>query len=189
MNVKSYFLLSLACAVAPLLAQTNAPSAAHMVEQLKTPPTRSLRNLVIEPTIGSVQPSENGNSQSHDPVTNPPAGRPVRPSLSLQIQFDFNSARVRPESERALANLSLALQSPELLASNFAIEGHTDAKGNPDFNMKLSEQRAMAVRDFLKLRGVLPDRLIVSGKGSTDLANDAAPYSAENRRVRIVNLD
>jgi outer membrane protein OmpA-like peptidoglycan-associated protein len=88
-----------------------------------------------------------------------------------------------------LTNLSQALQSPELLESKFAVEGHTDAKGNPDFNLKLSEQRAIAVREFLKVRGVLPDRLIVSGKGSTDLANDAAPYSAENRRVRIVNLD
>jgi outer membrane protein OmpA-like peptidoglycan-associated protein len=107
----------------------------------------------------------------------------------LLIQFDFNSARVRPESQQALANLSQALQSTELLASNFAVEGHTDAKGGKDYNQKLSQQRAQAVSDFLKAQGVVENRLRAAGKGSTELANPADPFAAENRRVRIVNLE
>lgn len=73
--------------------------------------------------------------------------------------------------------------------SRFAVEGHTDAKGDADYNQKLSEARAQAVRDFLKTRGVDQDRLVVAGKGATDLANSDQPFAAENRRVRIVNLD
>jgi outer membrane protein OmpA-like peptidoglycan-associated protein len=145
------------------------PTAEHMIEQLKAPAaggqrTRSLRNLTIESTT-------------------------AKPSLSLLIQFDFDSARLRPESLPALDNLGTALNSEELKASKFAIEGHTDAKGRPDYNLRLSDQRAQAVLRYMVLRGVDPARLAASGKGSTEPANAADPLAAENRRVRIVNTD
>jgi OmpA-OmpF porin, OOP family len=153
----------------PLWAQTT-PSAADMVEQLKTQPaaprTRSLRNLTVE-------------SSAPD----------AKPSLSLLIQFDFNSATVKPESQQALLNLAQALKSRELLESKFAVEGHTDAKGKADYNLKLSQQRADAVRNFLASNGVMDSRLAAVGKGATELANTADPLAAENRRVRIVNLN
>jgi outer membrane protein OmpA-like peptidoglycan-associated protein len=150
-------------------AQTGAPapSAQQMIEQLQAPAaprTRSLRNLSVE------------------------AAAP-RPSLSLLIQFDYDSSRVRPESQQALANLAQALQSRELESSRFAIEGHTDAKGSAAYNQRLSQQRADAVRDFLGARRIDPARLDAVGKGASELANPAAPLAAENRRVRIVNLD
>lgn len=158
-----------------LMAQT-VPSAGDMVEQLKSqagPRTRSLRNLTIEA------------------VPNAAAGASAvaRPSLSLLIQFDFNSASVKPESQQALANLAQALQSKELVESRFAIEGHTDAKGRADYNLKLSQQRAEGVRAFLARQGVAVSRLSAVGKGSSELSNEADPLAAENRRVRIVNLD
>ena len=156
----------------PLHAQTT-PSAADMVEQLKTQPprTRSLRNLTVEAAAADA------------------ATPPSRPSLSLLIQFDFNSARVKPESQQALSNLAQALQSKELADSKFAVEGHTDAKGRADYNLKLSQQRADAVRAFLASNGVADARLVALGKGSGELANPADPLAAENRRVRIVNLN
>lgn len=194
---KTLITLVCLCMVWPLQAQTSPPSAEQMIQQLKAPRTRSLRNLTVEavapPTAASaasiaelaVTPAANSSPQRPEPVP-PPV---VRPSLSLLIQFDFNSARVRPESQQALANLSQALQSPELLASNFAVEGHTDAKGGKDYNQKLSQQRAQAVSDFLKGQGVVETRLVAAGKGASDLANSTDPFAAENRRVRIVNLD
>ena len=157
---------------APLWAQAT-PSAAEMVEQLKVQPaaaprTRSLRNLTVE--AADVTPA-------------------AKPSLSLLIQFDFNSAKVKPESQQALLNLAQALQSKELVESKFAVEGHTDAKGRADYNLKLSQQRAEAVRAFLASNGVVDARLQAVGKGSGELANAADPLAAENRRVRIVNLN
>ncbi len=140
-----------------------------MVEQLKVKPqaprTRSLRNLSVE------------------------AVEPVKPSLSLQIQFDFNSARVLPESQQALINLAQAMQSRELADVKFAVEGHTDAKGRADYNLKLSEQRAHAVSAVLASHGVTMARLAAVGKGASEPANAADPLAAENRRVRIVNLN
>jgi outer membrane protein OmpA-like peptidoglycan-associated protein len=161
-----------ACALlAPALRAQPAPTPEQMVEQLKAQPaqaprTRSLRNLTVESTA--------------------PA---ARPSLSLLIQFDFDSARVRPESQQALANLAQALQSSELASSKFAVEGHTDAKGRADYNLRLSQLRADAVRDYLARQGIDPARLSASGKGAGEPANPGDPFAAENRRVRIVNLD
>jgi outer membrane protein OmpA-like peptidoglycan-associated protein len=174
-------------------AQTAAPSAQQMIEQLKAPAPggprlRSLRNLTVEST--NAPSAEAGDAQATTPSAMQAAAAPqAKPSLSLLIQFDFNSSQIRPESQQALLNLSQALNSPELSPSKFAVEGHTDAKGLADYNQKLSQQRAEAVQAFLVKNGVTQARLAASGKGSTQLANAANPLSAENRRVRIVNLD
>ena len=146
-----------------------ALSAQEMIEQLQAKPqaprTRGLRNLSVE------------------------AVEQIKPSLSLLIQFDFNSARVLPESQQALANLAQAMQSRELGDVKFAVEGHTDAKGRADYNLKLSEQRAGAVSAVLASHGVPSARLAAVGKGATEPANAADPLAAENRRVRIINLN
>jgi OmpA-OmpF porin, OOP family len=196
----------------PATAQAQAtPSAEQMIEQLKpVPRTRGLsRNLMVERAPADVAPGAAlpvpAPATQAQGVALPAAGdapmataaatpqTPVavapRPSLSLLIQFDFDSVRVRPESRQALANLAQALQSPALASSRFAVEGHTDAKGSADYNLKLSQRRAEAVRDYLGSQGVATARLMSAGLGDTDLANPDAPFAAENRRVRIVNLD
>lgn len=167
-SIASFLFASCLTVVATAAFAQAAPSAAEMVEQLTAKPaprTRSMRNLSVE------------------------AVEPTKPSLSLLIQFDFNSARVLPESQQALINLAQAMQSKELADVKFAVEGHTDAKGRADYNLKLSEQRAQAVSALLASRGVTPSRLAAVGKGATEPANAADPLAAENRRVRIVNLN
>lgn len=190
-------LLVAACSffMAATSSAQDVPSAAEMIEQLKTQPappaattgsrTRSLRNLIIESGSSPVVAFEPVVAA----VLAAPAAPPPRPSLSLLIQFDFNSAHVRPESQQALANLAQALKSPELSESRFAVEGHTDSKGRADYNLKLSQQRADAVRSLLAHNGVGESRLSAVGKGSAEPANPADPQAAENRRVRIVNLN
>jgi outer membrane protein OmpA-like peptidoglycan-associated protein len=210
-------LLGTSLLASPAWAQPAAtPSTEQMIEQLKRPPrTRGLtRNLNVErgpaaesPAAPSAMPAVTdaaasvpaaaaaiaAPAQTEVPAPiaaeQPASPPPPRPSLSLLIQFDFDSVQVRPESRQALANLAQALQSNELMSSRFAVEGHTDAKGSADYNIRLSQRRAEAVRDFLSSQGVGVARLQAAGKGATELANPAEPYAAENRRVRIVNLD
>jgi outer membrane protein OmpA-like peptidoglycan-associated protein len=178
----------------------QAPTAAQMIEQLKakpasatsapdgatTPPprTRSLgavRNLTVE--------AATQQEVAAAAVTTAAVATVVeKASLSLQIQFDFNSASVKTESKESLANLATAMQSKDLLEAKFVIEGHTDAKGKQDYNQRLSQHRADSVREFLVSKGVDGVRLSTAGKGSSDPANTADPLSAENRRVKIVNL-
>ncbi len=189
-----------ALAVANLLSAPTAssqtpsaatPSAEQMIEQLKAPKTRSLRNLNIEQVNSPPAPAPAPSTATSvgAPVVGVVATPQAKPSLSLLIQFDFNSARVRPESQQVLNNLAVALQSQELLASKFAVEGHTDATGRADYNLRLSQQRADAVRDLLVAQGVSTQRLHTAGKGSAELADNADPASANNRRVRIVNFE
>lgn len=167
MKIEAIALLVLTFAVLPALAETGAPSTEQMIQQLKAP---RMRNLVVNEVAEAKAPT-------------------VRASLTMLIQFGFNSAKVLPESESALAGLSVALQSAELVAAKFAVEGHTDAKGHSEVNRKLSLQRALAVRDFLRDKGVDEERLVVVGKGASELALNDQPFAAQNRRVRIVNLD
>ena len=74
---------------------------------------------------------------------------------------------------------------------NLLIEGHTDNTGPEDFNMKLSQQRAEAVRDQLVSRGVGADRITTKGYGPKYpvVANDSASGRQQNRRVEVVVLN
>jgi outer membrane protein OmpA-like peptidoglycan-associated protein len=110
------------------------------------------------------------------------------PSLSLALHFGNNSAELRPESGRVLGQLVAALLSPELRSQRFVIEGHTDARGQPSANQRLSLERAEEVRQYLVALGVPAGRLRAVGRGAQELANPADPAAAENRRVRVVAL-
>ena len=167
---------------APLIAiaQDAAPNTQEMVEALK-PRTRSLRNLIVGEAAASAP-----TAASADAANEPPA---PRPSLSMAIRFDFDSARLRPEGAAVLGRLAAALQTSDLKESRFLVEGHTDAKGNADYNLRLSQARADEVRRYLGAQGVAAERLSAVGRGSQELAAPAAPLAAENRRVRIVNVE
>ena len=71
------------------------------------------------------------------------------------------------------------------------IEGHTDSSGDAAFNLRLSEQRAQAVRDALVNAGVAPDRITVVGLGEDFpiASNDTAAGRSQNRRVDVILLD
>ncbi len=106
--------------------------------------------------------------------------------LSMQINFEFNSARLTPAGRRTLQPVAEALASNELGKKRFVIEGHTDAKGKASYNLSLSKRRAQAVKQYLVNKFAIdPSRLATVGKGSSELLNSAAPYAPENRRVVI----
>ena len=163
------------------LAQDTAPNTREMVEALK-PRTRSLRNLIVGDAAASAPGAATASG-----IAAAPAGTP--PSLSMAIRFDFDSARLRPEGAAVLDRLAAALQTSELKESRFLIEGHTDAKGNADYNLRLSQARADEVRRYLGAQGVADARLSAVGRGAQEPATPAAPLAAENRRVRIVNIE
>jgi outer membrane protein OmpA-like peptidoglycan-associated protein len=109
--------------------------------------------------------------------------------IDLDIYFDFNSSAISPKAEPQLNQLGDALRTAELEKSVIVLSGHTDAKGSDDYNQKLSERRAEAVKNYLveKLK-LSPDNLTTAGYGRRDLKNKDNPLAPENRRVQIVNL-
>ena len=149
--------------ISSAIAQSNSPSIDDMVRALKPPPVRSRslgRSLIVE-----------------------------RAQIDLTVEFDFDSARLRPESQPLLERLASAMKSDGLRGLRFRIEGHTDAVGSPDYNMKLSNRRAQSVGDFLGVQGVDQARLESVGKGAGEPIVPGDPQAAANRRVRIVTIE
>ncbi|KPF49931.1 hypothetical protein D621_14155 [beta proteobacterium AAP51] len=109
--------------------------------------------------------------------------------MALAIQFEPNSSRVRPESGPLLGSLVAALLSPELKAHRFLIEGHADARGAAEHNLRLSQARADEVRLYLVALGVHPSRLRAVGRGTSQPADPRDPAAAVNRRVRVVTVE
>lgn len=118
--------------------------------------------------------------------------KPVNPNAgkaSLLITFPTNSADLTDETKGLLDTLARALQSDKLAGFAFKVEGHADARGDADRNLKLSQLRAESVANYLVAsHGVLPERLSAIGKGSSELMNKAQIDAPENRRVTIVTV-
>jgi outer membrane protein OmpA-like peptidoglycan-associated protein len=109
--------------------------------------------------------------------------------FTIAIQFDFNSANIRPDSFRAVGLMADALYHPYLQGYRFLIVGHTDGKGSRDYNLKLSQQRADAIRAALiDPFGISPSRIEAVGLGEEQFLNPAKPDAAENRRVQLINI-
>lgn len=102
------------------------------------------------------------------------------------INFDFNSAQIRPESDGVLTQMVDMLKATPALA--IRIEGHTDDIGGDAFNQALSDKRANAVKARLVSAGIAADRLQAVGKGAgTPIASNATDIGrAQNRRVELI---
>jgi outer membrane protein OmpA-like peptidoglycan-associated protein len=102
------------------------------------------------------------------------------------VLFATGKYELAPDANLALAKLSgVILAHPGL---KLRIEGYTDSTGSDATNLKLSEQRAGAVRLFLIQQGLTPDSVTSMGMGSADpvASNDTPAGRQQNRRVEII---
>ncbi len=111
-----------------------------------------------------------------------------RPSIDLEVNFDYNSDNIGSKAAPQVTALGDALASPDLKGSTFILAGHTDAKGSETYNQGLSERRAEAVKRFLAEKyGIEASNLVTVGYGKTQLKNPTGPFASENRRVQVIN--
>ena len=109
--------------------------------------------------------------------------------ITIAIAFEFNSAQISPDSFKAVGLMADALNSPYLQGPRFVIIGNTDAVGNREYNLKLSQERADAIREALiNPFGINPARLEAVGLGEEQLLDPAHPDAAANRRVQLINI-
>lgn len=102
------------------------------------------------------------------------------------VLFDFGKYDLKPDAKIKLAKLAGIIQAHPGL--NLAIEGHTDNIGSDEANMKLSQQRADTVHDFLVQQGLGADTVTAVGMGKTDPVADNSTNEGrqKNRRVEII---
>ncbi len=105
--------------------------------------------------------------------------------FSKTILFDTGKATIKKESFVSLDGIVSVLN--EYKNANFKIEGHTDNAGKPAKNLKLSKDRAAAVKKYLVDKGIRNDRLTSDGFGSSKpIASNKTPKGKNlNRRVEI----
>ena len=105
---------------------------------------------------------------------------------SLQIRFDYASARLEPAIVAALVDVAGRLGT--CAAASVIIEGHTDSDGDSDRNQALSVRRAQSVWEQLVAAGAKPEQLSVIGFGFSkpEAPNDTAENKLRNRRVVLV---
>jgi len=111
-------------------------------------------------------------------------------SVSLYgIHFDTDKANIKEKSESTLTEIAKLLdQKPNL---NLGVVGHTDATGNIDYNMNLSQRRAEAVVEFLTTEyDVADERLTPYGVGplAPVSSNEKEEGRARNRRVELIKI-
>lgn len=122
-------------------------------------------------------------------ICRPPAQPEEAPRVALDILFELNQAEPSGQSFQTLNNLGQALISEELAGSRFRLEGHTDARGDSNYNMELSRRRAYAVQRYLQNALNIPSsRLTAVGLGASRPLPGLAPEDGRNRRVEVINL-
>lgn len=113
----------------------------------------------------------------------PPAEQGI--IIFRNIHFDFGKSDIKPESYQVLDQVVDYLKANPGI--KMEVDGHTDNKGTPEYNIKLSDWRADSVRKYLMGKGVPSDRLEVKGFGLTKpiVPNDSEENRARNRRVEF----
>ncbi len=132
--------------------------------------------------------SGNENSTTSYDLLTVEVGGPAPKSCTLEVygvNFDFNKSVLRADSDPVLQQvLALFTGDPSFGAE---VSGHTDNVGKPDYNLKLSHERADAVKAWLVAHGVAGTRITTNGYGDTRplVPNTTDENRFRNRRVEL----
>jgi len=109
-------------------------------------------------------------------------------TVSAQALFDFDKSVLKAQGKAELQRLDQLIKDQGLTVLDIDVVGHTDSVGTEEYNQKLSERRARAVRDYMVSEGVNPGIIDAMGKGESEpvATNETAEGRALNRRVDII---
>jgi outer membrane protein OmpA-like peptidoglycan-associated protein len=107
----------------------------------------------------------------------------LKVNVPSDFSFDVGSAAIKPQMRPVLDQFAQGLD-PRMRVT---VVGHTDDTGGPAVNDRLSLDRAVNVRDYLRDRGIDAGRIMANGRGEHEpiASNDTASGRAQNRRVEI----
>lgn len=164
----------------PLLKDKAMPAAKESVQ-------------IVEVATGLKDDDQDGviNDKDKCPATPPGTrvdgdGCPLQKIIALKgVTFEFNKTRLRPDAVTILDGAASILKRyPDM---NVEVAGHTDNVGSDEYNQKLSEGRADAVRTYFTEHGVPASQMTVKGYGEAEpVADNETEEGRElNRRVEL----
>jgi outer membrane protein OmpA-like peptidoglycan-associated protein len=154
-------------------------------------PATQVRRVPVEVPAATTSPATVASAASSATTSAPPAPRVERrlvkttASATADALFDLDRSVLRPDAKAALDAVAARLSvTPH--EGNVRVTGHTCDLGPDAYNLKLSQRRAVAVRDHLVAAGLPASRIVVEGMGESAprYPNDAAGRP-KNRRVDI----
>ncbi len=113
----------------------------------------------------------------------------VPQSLDMRIHFDSGAAILSAKGKKQVQELGRMLTSEDYRGKKYKLIGHTDLKGSYEYNDRLSQKRAEAVRRFLTANFAIPSSAIsAAGKGKREplYTMDTEEANTLNRRVEII---
>ena len=107
-------------------------------------------------------------------------------TMNSEVSFAYNSSKLTPAFHQTLDKVADILN--RYPRTSIRITGHTDSRGSAEYNQRLSEQRAQAVKWYLTDRGVNPARVQTAGRGEMQpRASNATEAGMQlNRRVEML---
>ncbi|WP_172122470.1 MULTISPECIES: OmpA family protein [unclassified Devosia] len=112
-------------------------------------------------------------------------GQQIILNMPSNITFATDQASVQPQFNQTLVSVALVLKKFDQTIVD--VYGHTDSQGDDNYNLSLSQRRAVAVATILANQGIDQRRFFIEGKGETSpIASNATESGrAQNRRVEI----
>ena len=105
--------------------------------------------------------------------------------INEKIQFDFNKATIKPESDSLMQEIIKVIKDHPHI-KKLAIEGHTSGEGSDKYNLKLSDKRAKAVLEYLVKKGELPKEMFTAkGFGETKPIGDESTEEGKEKNRRV----
>ena len=104
--------------------------------------------------------------------------------LKEEIEFKFGSAELTSKGKQTVNKLAEKISKFNSQTMAVKVIGHTSRRGLAELNQKLSQQRAQAVINYFKQRG-LQHKMTAEGKGFSQLISGISPYDPRNQRTEI----
>lgn len=113
----------------------------------------------------------------------------IKFTFSSEILFPTNSSYLNESSTKNIADVAKVITQKDK-SRDILVEGHSDKTGTPEYNLWLSEKRAVSVKNYLVTLGIDGQRIKTAGLGDTKPVADNKTKEGrlENRRVEITLL-
>jgi peptidoglycan-associated lipoprotein len=166
----------------PVAAPTPPPQVIQDTPAVTTPPSTRPPDPPAPPRmpdpVPSTLPSDDISAKSVDEINKAQVLKP--------IFFALDSDQIDAAGQQVLIENAAALR--KYATWTITIEGHTDERGTPEYNLALGERRALSTKTALAALGISADRVKTVSYGKEfpfDPAHDEAAFS-KNRRAHFV---